>query len=173
MAERVLPGDPEKRNGHVQASCQGIFHGFREKGKMRGTFAAVEERIPYLKALGVTTVELMPVYEFEEIEIPKKQKLPGYIPQGCLPEKKTGSETEKEKWKVNYWGYAKGSYFAPKASYGCSKNVTRELKHLIDTLHQNQMECVMEMYFEQEENQNLIMDALRYWATEFRVDGFI
>ena len=52
-----------------------------KKGKMRGTFAAVEERIPYLKALGVTTVELMPVYEFEEIEIPKKQKLPGYIPQ--------------------------------------------------------------------------------------------
>ena len=30
----------------------------------------------------------------------------------------------------------------------------------------------MEMYFEQEENQNLILDALRYWATEFRVDGF-
>ena len=141
-----------------------------KKGKMRGTFAAVEERIPYLKALGVTTVELMPVYEFEEIEIPKKQKLPGYIPQGSLPEK--GSVTEKEKRKVNYWGYAKGSYFAPKASYGYSKNVTRELKHLIDALHQNQMECVMEMYFEQEENQNLIMDALRYWATEFRVDGF-
>ena len=113
-----------------------------KKGKMRGTFAAVEERIPYLKALGVTTVELMPVYEFEEIEIPKKQKLPGYIPQGSLPEK--GSVTEKEKRKVNYWGYAKGSYFAPKASYGYSKNVTRELKHLIDTLHQNQMECVME-----------------------------
>ena len=141
-----------------------------KKGKMRGTFAAVEERIPYLKALGVTTVELMPVYEFEEIEIPKKQKLPGYIPQGSLPEK--GSVTEKEKRKVNYWGYAKGSYFAPKASYGYSKNVTRELKHLIDTLHQNQMECVMEMYFEQEENQNLILDALRYWATEFRADGF-
>ena len=102
-----------------------------KKGKMRGTFAAVE---------------------------------------GSLPEK--GSETEKEKLKVNYWGYAKGSYFAPKASYGYSKNVTRELKHLIDTLHQNQMECVMEMYFEQEENQNLILDALRYWATEFRADGF-
>ena len=143
-----------------------------KKGKMRGTFAAVEERIPYLKALGVTTVELMPVYEFEEIEIPKKQKLPGYIPQGSIPEKEAGSGTDKEKLKVNYWGYTKGFYFAPKASYGCSKNVTRELKHLIDALHQNQMECVMEMYFEQEENQNLIMDALRYWATEFRVDGF-
>lgn len=143
-----------------------------KKGKMRGTFAAVEERIPYLKALGVTTVELMPVYEFEEIEIPKKQKLPGYIPQGSIPEKETGSGTDKEKLKVNYWGYTKGFYFAPKASYGCSKNVTRELKHLIDALHQNQMECVMEMYFEQEENQNLILDALRYWATEFRADGF-
>ena len=67
-----------------------------KKGKMRGTFAAVEERIPYLKALGVTTVELMPVYEFEEIEIPKKQKLPGYIPQGSIPEKEAGSGTDKK-----------------------------------------------------------------------------
>ena len=64
MAECVLPGDPEKRNGHVQASCPGISMDSGKKGKMRGTFAAVEERIPYLKALGVTTVELMPVYEF-------------------------------------------------------------------------------------------------------------
>ena len=99
-----MPGDPEKRNGHVQASCQGIFHGFREKGKMRGTFAAVEERIPYLKALGVTTVELMPVYEFEEIEIPKKQKLPGYIPQGDIPEKEAGSGTDKKKIKSQLLG---------------------------------------------------------------------
>ena len=50
-----------------------------KKGKMRGTFAAVEERIPYLKALGVTTVELMPVYEFEEIGDPEETKTSGGI----------------------------------------------------------------------------------------------
>lgn len=132
------PGDPEKRNGHVQASCQG-FPWIPGKGKKRGTFAAVEELDSLSESVSVTTVELMPVYEFEEIEIPKKQKLPGYIPQGSIPEKEAGSGTDKEKLKVNYWGYTKGFYFAPKASYGCSKNVTRELKHLIDALHQNQM----------------------------------
>ena len=143
-----------------------------KKGKMRGTFLAVEDQIPYLKALGVTTVEFMPLYEFEEMEIPKKQKLPGYIPQDNTAYNETLPDTEAEHPKVNYWGYTKGFYFAPKASYSCSKNVAQELKHLIDTLHQNQIECVLEMYFEKEENQNLILDALRYWATEFCVDGF-
>lgn len=60
------PEIPKNEMVMYKLHVQGVFHGFREKGKNAWTFAAVEERIPYLKALGVTTVELMPVYEFEE-----------------------------------------------------------------------------------------------------------
>lgn len=49
------------------------------RGRKRGTFAAVADKIPYLKELGVTTVEFMPVYEFEEMVIPKEKKLPDYL----------------------------------------------------------------------------------------------
>ena len=49
------------------------------KGKKRGTFAAVSDKIEYLKELGVTTVEFMPVYEFEELVFEQKQEIPEYI----------------------------------------------------------------------------------------------
>ena len=142
------------------------------KGRIRGTFAAIEEQIPYMKSLGITTVELMPAYEFEEIMIQKKQKLPGYIPKELQNKEDADANQEKTEEGLNYWGYTKGFYFAPKASYSCSLNATLELKHLIDVLHQNRMECIMEMYFDLDENQNLILDALRYWSAEFRIDGF-
>ena len=64
-----------------------------------GTFRALMNRIPYLKKLGVTTVELMPVYEFEEIELPKQQKLPEYI---RWKEKQTDQIRPAEKIKKEY-----------------------------------------------------------------------
>lgn len=138
-------------------------------GTKKGTFAGLEARIPYLKELGITTVELMPVYEFEEFIFPEKQKLPEYVSLHTKPEEPV---EEEEALGLNYWGYTAGNYFAPKASYSRSGRASTEFKHLIDTLHANQMECVMEMYFEKEENQNLMLSALRYWAMEYRVDGF-
>ena len=74
----------------------------------------MEERIPYLKALGVTTVELMPVYEFEEIEIPKKQKLPGYIPRGSIPEKGPVPDRQR-KIKSQLLGVYKRILFLPES----------------------------------------------------------
>lgn len=141
------------------------------RGKMRGTFAAIEQKIPYLKSLGVTTLELMPLYEFEELQVHKKPKLPDYISYLAKRNEKMQNK-EEQKIKLNYWGYTKGNYFAPKASYSRDKNTAKELKHLIDTLHENEMELVMEMYFCGDETQQFILDVLRYWAAEFHVDGF-
>ncbi len=140
-----------------------------------GTFRALMDRISYLKKLGITTLELMPVYEFEEMEVPVKKEIPEYVnweeKQGDVIRQK--KESEEVPTKVNYWGYTRGDYFAVKASYAAdSQHASTEYKTFVKKLHDNQMECVMEMYFPDDMNQNVILDVLRYWVREYRIDGF-
>lgn len=144
--------------------------------RTRGTFRAAEDRIESLKSLGITTLELMPVYEFEEMPIPKEApELPDYIrwdeqEEDLIPKPEAQEQKEQQ---LNYWGYVAGNYFAVKASYASRpENASAEFKHLIRTLHENGMECVMEFFFPQDTNHNLILDALRYWVREYHVDGF-
>ena len=149
-------------------------------GRNKGTFAAVTEKIPYLKELGVTTVELMPAYEFEELIPPKHEEQPmdfeGWAPQAVagyqMMQQKEYEEKAKELPGINYWGYGRGDYFAPKASYAAGDSPSAEMKEMIRSLHAAGLECVMEMSFDARVNPNYIVDVLRYWVLEYHVDGF-
>ncbi len=125
----------------------------------KGTFRGVEEKIPYLKELGVNLLELMPVYEFEEIPCEREPVVLG------------ADQFKRQEQRMNYWGYGPGCYFAPKASYAASDNPVRELKHLVKTLHQNGIELVLEFYFAPETSPRLIVDCIKYWVMEYHIDG--
>jgi isoamylase len=165
-----------------------------------GTFRALVEKIPYLRELGVTAVELMPVTEFEESDNPRRNP-------------RTGAPLR------NYWGYQPVSFFAPKASYardGAPGESVREFKAMVKALHEAGIEVILDIVFnhtaEGDErgatfcwrgldnptyylldpegrylnysgcgntlNCNhpvvrfMILAALRYWVTEMHVDGF-
>ena len=166
-----------------------------------GTYRGMIEKIPYLKSLGVTVVELMPVQEFNENEMRKVNPLTG------------------EKLK-NYWGYDPVSFFAPKASYCSSGKLGHqklEFKEMVREFHRAGIELILDVVFNHtaegnelgptlcfrgldnsifymlEDNQryyrddtgtgntvnanhpvvrDFILDALRYWTVEMHVDGF-
>ena len=137
-----------------------------------GTFKAVMRKIKYLKELGITSLLFMPVYEFEEMNIPPKVEIPEYAKNKTKIAQKTDEMVQKTD-KVNMWGYGDGSYFAVKASYAYDpKNAASEFKSLVKKLHENNMECIMEMHFMDTANHNLIIEALRFWVKEYHVDGF-
>ena len=98
--------------------------------------------------------------------------MPDYVSWQSRPGDVIIPEAERAPLRLNYWGYAPGNYFAVKASYAASSDAAREWKELVKELHANGMECVMELFFAGEENQNLILEALRYWVREYHVDGF-
>lgn len=134
--------------------------------KNRGTFAGIAEKIPYLKEIGVTTLELQPAYEFTEMAADEEllQDRPG----AAAVEDVRGLGGKK----LNYWGYKKGYYYAPKAAYAASEDPTVEFKALVKALHENGMELIMQLYFPRDVKRNEIAEIVRFWVLEYHVDGF-
>ncbi len=96
-----------------------------------GTYLGLIEKIPYLQSLGVTTVELMPLLEFDETENFRRNPL-------------TGERL------LNYWGYSPVSFFAPKASYAAETTpgaAQVELMAMIDALHAAGLEVVVDVVY--------------------------
>ena len=166
-----------------------------------GTFRGVVDKIPYLRDLGVTAVELMPVTEFDEDDNQFRHPTTG------------------ERLR-NFWGYQPVSFFAPKASYARDAGpgqAVREFKEMVKALHEAGIEVILDMVFnhtgEGDERgttfcwrgfdnptyyildpgtgrylnysgcgntmncnhpvvRHMILAALRYWVTEMHVDGF-
>lgn len=163
-----------------------------------GTFAGLKDKIPYLKDLGINAVELMPIFEFDEMESAR-------VVDGVQ--------------LYNYWGYNTVSFFAPNTSYAFNEEHNHEgdeLKSLIKALKENGIEVILDVVFNHtaEGNEmgpcfsfkgidnnvyymltpdahyynfsgcgnvmncnhpvvrNFIIDCLRQWVIEYRVDGF-
>lgn len=127
----------------------------------RGTYAGVVEKIPYLKDLGITAVELMPVTEFDEIMMSASGN--GF--HDAKPEP-TGY--------LNYWGYGPSYLYAVKSAYASHGEMSAEceFKTLVKELHRAGIECIPEIYFTGKELPGEILSVLRYWAEEYHVDGF-
>jgi isoamylase len=177
---------------HVRGFTRHPSSGVGEK--TRGTFAGLIEKIPYLQQLGITAVELLPVFQFDA--------------QDCPP------------GKINYWGYAPVSFFAPHQAYSSRQDPlgpVDEFRDMVKALHRGGIEVILDVVFNHtaegdhdgptlcfrgldnttyyilEEDRSryanyagsgntlnanhpivrrMVVDSLRYWVGEMHVDGF-
>ncbi len=138
--------------------------------KAKGTFEGIIESIDYLKSLGVTAVELMPIYEFEETPV-RRVDTKAWNPQAAEGFSDLSGNTS-ERVRLNYWGYGKGNYFAVKKSYAKSSNASDEFKRLVKALHKNGIEVILEMSFNGLGNPGYGVYVLRHWVKNYHIDGF-
>jgi isoamylase len=177
---------------HVRGFTRHPNSGVEEN--LRGTYAGLIKKIPYLQELGITAVELLPVFQFDAQDAP-----PG---------------------KVNYWGYAPVSFFAPHRGYSSRQDPlgpVDEFRDMVRALHRAGIEVILDVVFNHtaegdnngptlgfrgidnttyyilEEDRaryanysgtgntlnanhpivrRMIIDSLRYWVQEMHVDGF-
>lgn len=177
---------------HVRGFTRHPSSAVREE--KRGTYAGLIEKIPYLQGLGITAVELLPVFQFDSQDCP-----PGL---------------------VNYWGYAPVSFFAPHSGYSSRRNGSGpvdEFRDMVKALHRAGIEVILDVVFNHTAEgdhcgatlsfkgvdnstyyilepdrsryanysgtgntlnanhpivRRMIVDSLRYWVEEMHVDGF-
>ena len=128
-----------------------------------GTFEGIREKIPYLKDLGITAVELMPVFEFDET---------------------MGRREVNGRMLLDYWGYNPVSFFAPNTSYTAEgneqgpffsfKGFDNRVYYMLtpDGMYYNFSGCGNTLNCNHPVVQMLILECLRYWTIEYHVDGF-
>ncbi len=113
--------------------------------EQRGTFDGVRAKLPYLKDLGITTIELMPPYEYDE-----------------------GVKSREKKKKINYWGFTdEACRLAPKAAFGGEEGFLR----LINAIHKEGMELIVSIYLSGEEAEDYVLAVMRSWRLRYGVDG--
>lgn len=161
-----------------------------------GTYLALIEKIPYLKRLGITAIELMPIFLFNEKSLPN-------------------IDPTTNQQLMQYWGYSPLSFFIPMPGYAI-QNPVHELKTMVKELHKAGIEVILDVvynhtgegnchqppfsfrgidasmyYLLDDEGKdldytgckntvhcnhpdviNLIIESLCYWTTEFQIDGF-
>ncbi len=174
---------------HVRGYTMGASSGVRR----RGTFAGLKEKLGYLEKLGVNQLILMPAYEFEEMMYPERRAYPGRPEAPVLPDSAAGtadkraaadpaaanSETDaaeknhvSDPVRINYWGYTKSWYYAPKMAYSADGDPDLEVMDLVKSMHERGMELIMEFAFPEGMDPALAEDILSYWVREYHIDGF-
>ena len=156
---RIAPADMILYKLHVRGFS--MNHGMRRGQK--GTYKGVIAGLDGLKELGITSLELQPIYDFEEMITEKKQSIDS---KGQVQTEVVFTD------KINYWGYGPAFHTAPKASYFGGKEACDHCREMIDAIHGKNMEVILEMSFTQEASADYILDCLWYWVKEYRVDGF-
>jgi len=184
-----------------ETHVKGLTANPNSKVQHPGTYMGVIEKIPFFKDLGVTSLEFLPVQEFNEKEVDRKNP-------------RTGETL------TNYWGYSTAAFFAPKGNYAANKTPgaqVNEFKEMVRELHKAGLEVILDIVFNHTAEGNeqgptfsfrgldnsiyyilnenrryyqnysgcgntvncnhpvvrtFIMDCLRYWVMEMHVDGF-
>ncbi|MCR5829927.1 MAG: alpha-amylase [Lachnospiraceae bacterium] len=141
-----------------------------------GTFAGVASKVRYLKGLKVTTVLLMPCYDFDEIVRERDFTRPPVRKQAAPFESVLSGSVPpvEETKKLNVWGYsAPAAYFAPKASYASEPlKANEEFRALVRTLHRAGIDVMMEMCFPADVAYSFVTGVLTFWKDEYEIDGF-
>ncbi len=183
-----------------EAHPAGITRGRGSGTASPGTYRGVIDRIPYLKELGITSLELLPVHAFNPAEFRRKNPV-------------TGEPLE------NYWGYSTVNFFSPAVHYAQDQSpggAVREFREMVKALHREGIELILDVvynhtaeggeggptfsyrgldnavYYLRDDKggyanysgcgntlntshpvvRRLILDSLRYWVEEMHVDGF-
>ncbi|MFI3211766.1 MAG: alpha-amylase family glycosyl hydrolase [Eubacteriales bacterium] len=161
----ALPMTPYKDSIFYLLHVRGFTKHQSSKVKNKGTFEGLVEKIPYLKSLGITAIEMMPAYDFHEIEVVKDRKI-------TMEQMVESYKENKENPKVNYWGYKTGFYFTPKNAYGAKGDGVQSFKEMVKELHRNGIEAIMQFYFPITVKKSYVIEVLKYWKQEYHVDGF-
>ena len=149
--------------------------------KHRGTYLGLTEKIPYLKELGITSLLLMPTYEFDEVmdyegisEAVSMEQAAASYKQAPMQTENAGHDNSngKKTYRLNYWGYTKGLYYIPKSGYAHGKDAVTEYKSMVKALHKNGIEVLMQFYFPPEISSVDMLNILKYWVLEYHIDGF-
>lgn len=168
------------------------------KVKNKGTYKGIAEKIPYFKELGITSVELMPAYDFDEFVNRKWDKnadlrnsADSYSRNAMTYYNSYSSYSNYNNYgnynnynnynkdrnsandKINFFGYGEAYYFSPKNAFSSKKGVeaVREFKDMVKALHKAEIEVIMEFNFTKDVNLQMISDCLRHWVMEYHIDG--
>lgn len=162
------PNIPYENSFFYGLNVRGFTKHKSSKVKARGCFEGIVEKIPYLIDLGVTSIVLMPAYEFDECEyLNKVNQKPLNVDEASKQ-----SKALNKVGKINCWGYTKGYYYAPKNSFAYNDNPVTSFKYMVKKMHENNIEVMMHFYFPKECLQSDIIDILRFWVNEYHIDGF-